>query len=226
MRVLVHLAVGAQVEEAARGVVGSRRKGIAIGEELHSVDVALVAGEGLHRLARPDVPHLGHRVARARHKGIRVGRQRNAHDVAGVVVELHGSNASLNVPEHTRHVTRRGQNLSVIEEPTAREIACMRAELASDLGRAFSGSQVVDGADVVETTAGHKVTRWSVRASHDPRRAKWDGMHLVGGVGVPDDELSILRGGDEVPLVVGPVHGVDFGQVAFQLTSHFEDDAW
>lgn len=41
-------------------------------------------------------------------------------------------------------------------------------------------------------------------------------MDFVGGVGIPDDELSVLRGGNEVSSVGGPVHGVDLGQMALE----------
>lgn len=41
-------------------------------------------------------------------------------------------------------------------------------------------------------------------------------MNLVGGVGVPDNQLPILRGGNQVPAVGRPVHRVDLGQVALE----------
>ena len=41
-------------------------------------------------------------------------------------------------------------------------------------------------------------------------------MDLVGGVGIPDDELSVLRGRDEMSAVRRPVHGVDLGEMALQ----------
>jgi len=41
-------------------------------------------------------------------------------------------------------------------------------------------------------------------------------VDFVGGVGVPDDELAILRRGHQMSSVGGPVHGVDLGQVAFE----------
>ena len=41
-------------------------------------------------------------------------------------------------------------------------------------------------------------------------------MDLVGCVCVPDDELAVLRGGDEMPAVCRPVHGVDLGQMALE----------
>ena len=41
-------------------------------------------------------------------------------------------------------------------------------------------------------------------------------MNLVGCVGIPDDQLSILRGGDQMTAVGGPVHSVNLGQVALK----------
>lgn len=41
-------------------------------------------------------------------------------------------------------------------------------------------------------------------------------MNLVGGVGVPDDELTVLGSGDEMSTVGRPVHGIYFRQMALQ----------
>ena len=41
-------------------------------------------------------------------------------------------------------------------------------------------------------------------------------MDFVGGVGIPDDELSILRRGHQMTTVGGPVHGVNLGQMSLQ----------
>lgn len=41
-------------------------------------------------------------------------------------------------------------------------------------------------------------------------------MDLVGGVCVPDDELAVLRGRDEMSSVGGPVHGVDLCKMALE----------
>lgn len=49
-------------------------------------------------------------------------------------------------------------------------------------------------------------------------------MDFVGGVGIPDDELAILRGGDKVSAIRRPVHGVDFCQMAFQVPPRFHAD--
>lgn len=41
-------------------------------------------------------------------------------------------------------------------------------------------------------------------------------MDFVSSVGIPDDELAVLRRGNEVSAVCRPVHGVDLGQVTLQ----------
>lgn len=51
-------------------------------------------------------------------------------------------------------------------------------------------------------------------------------MDLVRSVGIPNDELSILRGGDEMASVSGPVHGVDLGEVTFKRASGLHSNSW
>ena len=92
----------------------------------------------------------------------------------------------------------------------------MPRELSRNACRAFSRRQVVDGADVVKTTARDVVARRRVGAGHDPRGSQRDGVDLVRCVSVPDDELSVLGGGDEMSSVGGPVHGVDLGKMALE----------
>ena len=49
-------------------------------------------------------------------------------------------------------------------------------------------------------------------------------MNFVGAVTVPDYQLAILTGRDQVPAVTRPVHGVYLGQVTTQCPpgSHVE----
>lgn len=49
-------------------------------------------------------------------------------------------------------------------------------------------------------------------------------MDFVGGVGVPDNELSILRGGNEVAAVSRPVHGVNLSQMALECPAWLHPD--
>lgn len=147
-----------------------------------------------------------------------------------MVVEFHGPRPLLNVPEHTRHVAGRGDDLPVVYEAAAAEVPRVCAELSGDLDlparRARPRSaQGVDGADVVEATAGDEVPRGGIGGGHDPGGAEWDGVDLVGGVGVPDDELAVLGGGDDVAGVGGPVEGVDLGEVALERAAGLEGDA-
>lgn len=191
---------------------------MAVGEELDGIDIALVARKGLHGLAGADIPQLGEGVAGAGDEGVLVGGvDADAHDIAQVVRELGDFGTGLDIPLHAGHVAGRGEDAAVVDKSAAREVSRVAGELAGDAGRAITvGVEVVDGADVVETTAGDVVAAGGVGASHDPRGAEGDGVDLVGGVGVPDDELPILRGGDEMSSVGRPVHGVDLGQMALE----------
>lgn len=41
-------------------------------------------------------------------------------------------------------------------------------------------------------------------------------MDLVRRVGIPNDELSILRGGDKMSSIGRPMHGVNLGQMTLE----------
>lgn len=49
-------------------------------------------------------------------------------------------------------------------------------------------------------------------------------MNLVRGVGIPNDEFSILRGRNEVTTVGGPVHGVNLGQMPLERPARLHTD--
>lgn len=73
----------------------------------------------------------------------------------------------------------------------------MSRKLSCDPGRAISVRvEVVDRADVVKTTTSYIVSGWRICAGHNPGRAKRDGMNLISGICVPDNELSVLRSRD------------------------------
>ena len=99
-------------------------------------------------------------------------------------------------------------------------------------------------ADVVEATAGDEVARGGVSAGHHPGGAQgdrvhlflariklvrigwacqvslgwsgWSGSYFVGGVGVPDDEFSILRGRNQVSRVRSPMHSIHLQSEVYQ----------
>jgi hypothetical protein len=51
-------------------------------------------------------------------------------------------------------------------------------------------------------------------------------MDFVCCVSIPDDELTVLRSRNEVPTVVRPVHGVNFGQMAPECPSWAHHNPW
>jgi len=110
-----------------------------------------------------------------------------------MITKLHDSHTGFDIPKHTSHVTRAGDNLPIANEATATEITGVSAQLApaSDAVR-FSTVEVIDGTDVVETAACNEVSGRRISASHNPAGAKRNGMDFVGGVGVPYDKLSVL----------------------------------
>lgn len=216
-RICLEFPVRANIEQTARCVVGARSERVSVGEELDSIYIRIVGGERLHALLLSDVPELSKGIAGARDELVRVERvYAQAHDIAQMVGEFVDLGACLKVPEHAGHVTRGGEDLPVTDESAAAEVTRVAGELSSHASWAFSRRQVVDGADVVETTAGDEVAAGGVGAGHDPGRPQWDGVDLVRGVGIPDDELAVLRSGNEMSSVGGPVHGVDLGEMAFE----------
>lgn len=223
----VKFAVGTDIEQTAGSVVGASAKGVAIREELNGVDVRLVASKRLHSLAGTDIPQLGESVAGTGHEDVLVGRvDADRHHIAQVVGKLSHLGSGLDIPQHAGHVTGGGDDAAVIDEATAGEVARVAGELARDTGRTFAGGQVVDGTNVVETTAGNVVPTRRIGTGHDPRRSQGDGVDFVGGVGIPDDELSVLRGGHEMAAVGGPVHGVDLRKVALECSARLHANSW
>ena len=98
--------------------------------------------------------------------------------------------ASLDVPQGTCGVSRTGNYLIVIQEPATGQITCVSRQLTTHTHIPFTSFQVVNGADVNQATTGHIIPRRSVCTGHDPRGAQRDGMNLVCGITVPDDEFS------------------------------------
>lgn len=121
----------------------------------------------------------------------------------------------LDIPKHAGHITRAGNNLSVIEESAAAEVTRMCAELASALARAalLGVGEAVDRADIVKTTTCDEVARRRVSAGHDPAGTEGYSVDFVCRVSVPNDEFAVLGSGDEMPAVCRPMHSVDFGKM-------------
>jgi len=223
--IALQFSVGADIEKTARSIVRTSTESVSVGEELNSVDVRIVGGEGLDTLLLSNVPELCEGIAGTGNELIVVERvDAQAHDIAEMVGEFLQLLASLNIPEHTGHVTGRRQDATIVDEATAREVSRMTRQFSSNTSGAIAGGEVVNGTDVVQTTTSDVVATGSIGTSHDPRGSERDGVDLVCAVGVPDDELTVLRSRDEMPSVSRPVHGVDLCEMALEgaLGLHLE----
>ena len=49
-------------------------------------------------------------------------------------------------------------------------------------------------------------------------------MDFIRSVGIPDDELAILRGRDQVSPIGGPMHRIYLGQMALKDTARLHSD--
>jgi hypothetical protein len=168
-------------------------------------------GKSLNAALLSDIPQFGIRIASARDKLVGIqGIYAQTHDISQMIRKLVHPRTRLNIPEHTGHVARRCENSPVIDESAAAEVARVTGKLPGDTCGSFSCREVVNGADVVQTAAGDVITARGVGAGHDPRGSQGNSVEFVGSVSVPDDELSVLRGGDQMSSVGRPVHCVYF----------------
>jgi len=166
------LSVGTKVVKAARSIVRTCSEGVSVGEGGNGVDVGFVTSESVSTLARLDVPNLGGGVAGTRDEDALVWGDGARHDVtlvALVFTAVFGDLCScLDIPKDACHVSRGGDDLLLVKESTARKETGVSAELSADSDWEFSATKVVDGTNVVETTASNKTTRRREGAGHDP----------------------------------------------------------
>lgn len=66
----------------------------------------------------------------------------------------------------------------VVKETTAGEVSGVAGQFATHTHIAFTRLEAVDGADVVETAAGHKISRGRVGTGHDPAASQGNRVHL------------------------------------------------
>mmetsp|Transcript_15510 Transcript_15510/g.47296 ORF Transcript_15510/g.47296 Transcript_15510/m.47296 type:complete len:220 (+) Transcript_15510:867-1526(+) len=181
-----------------------------------------MALERVRALPGPEVPHLRGRVARARDEHVRIrAAHGHAHHIPRVVREALHVVRRLDVPEDACRVARGRQNLRIVHEPAARQVAIVRGQLPRRPHH-VGLRQRVDGADVVQAAAGDKIAICAVGAGHDPGAAQRDGVDLVLRLPVPHDELAILRRRHKLLRVACPVHRVDLAEVPLELPPRHE----
>lgn len=165
----VEFAIRTNVEQTAGGVVRTGSESVSVGEELDGVDVGFVSSESLHRLSGTDIPQLGEGIAGARNENVLVCRvDADRHHVAKVISEFSNLRARFDIPQHASHVAGRRDDSAIVDEPTAREVAGVSGELTRDTGRTLTRGEVVDRANVVETTAGDVVSTRGIGTGHHP----------------------------------------------------------
>lgn len=168
-RVALQLPVGADIEETAGRIIRTGTEGITVREVLDGVDVRVVRCESLDTLLLADIPELGEGVTGAGNELVVVeGVDGQAHDIAKMVGKLVDFRAGFQIPKNTGHVTRGGKDAAVADESTATKVARVARKLTRDAGGTFPRRQVVNRADVVETTAGDEIAARRVGAGHHP----------------------------------------------------------
>lgn len=77
-----------------------------------------------------------------------------------------------------RHVSGGGEDTGIIQEAARGQITGVPLEFLAHPDISFTGLEAVDGADVVQTSAGNKAARGGIGTSHHPARPERDGMDL------------------------------------------------
>eukprot|EP00053_Salpingoeca_punica_P013475 m.121821 g.121821 ORF g.121821 m.121821 type:complete len:464 (-) comp16210_c0_seq1:216-1607(-) len=210
--------VGAQIKEADLAAVVAGGHRMAAREEAHAVDVGLQPREALHVLAGPHVPDAHRLVHGGGGKDVVGGRA----DVQGEGVGLVAQEGAdrhllLDVPEDGRGVARGGEDLVVIKELAGGEEALVAVKLLLRLRLNQLLRDLPDGAAVVEAARGNEGARGRIGTGHDPHRAQLEGLHLVVGKGVPDNELAVLGRADEMLRIRAPGRVVDLAGMRLPL---------
>ena len=136
---------------------------------MDGVDVGLVTRKSLNGLTGTNIPQFGESIAGARNEDVLVGRvDADGHDIAQVIGKFSHLGSRFDIPQHTGHVTGRGEDTAIVDEAAAGKVARVSRQLARDTGWALTRRQVVDRANVVQTTTGDVVSTGGVGASHDP----------------------------------------------------------
>jgi len=87
----IEFSPSAEIKKTDGAIFGSGGESEVVGEEMHDVDVFIVAVEDVRRLAALEVPSDDVVIAAARYKGAPRRRKRDKHDVA----QMHSINGRL-----------------------------------------------------------------------------------------------------------------------------------
>ena len=202
MSVSVELSIGSKVEQFARCVVGSGCECVAVGEEptcqlCHcwrgmTYWTALMSDSWPVKVWTALPVRISQTLAVASQapetKRLALGAREilpnqlmclspeqasSPHNIPSMIVKLLSPDALLDIPKHTRHVSRTSNDPPIIDKSTSRQVPRMSTKFSSkfDLparSSRSSASNRVDGTDVVQSTTSDKVAAWRVCTSHDP----------------------------------------------------------
>jgi len=121
--VSVHFTPHSQVEKSASKILRAGGKSVSVRHETRGVDIFLVSLEDMSSFSRAYIPCYNGGVARGRNEMILLWVNRDVEYVVGVVFEVFEFLCLFNIPESTSVISGTGNNLSVIDEATAREEA-------------------------------------------------------------------------------------------------------
>jgi len=138
------LLVAAEIKQPGGGIVRACDKSIARGEELHSVDVTVVACKCMSAFARSNIPHLCGCVAGSGYEDVFLGIQRQAHHVALVALECSHLAITFYIPQNTGLIAGGGDDLFVVDEPAAGEIAGVGVQFPLYANRIIFAMQVIN----------------------------------------------------------------------------------
>jgi len=131
--------VGADIEKAASSIIRAGSERLVVGEVSNSVDIGLVAGEGLNAAASSDIPEFRGGIAAARDKSETIVAECNGHDISCMADEGGRLLACFDVPESTGHVPARCDNLRVVDKAAAGQISGVTWKLAGHAHGTFFG---------------------------------------------------------------------------------------
>jgi hypothetical protein len=114
------LLIATKIEKTSSGIIRTGDEGISAGEKLNSVDVAVMAGEGVSALVCSHIPDFSRGIARTGNKDVLIRIQGERHDITFVALKDTDLAVGFDIPQYTSLITGRSDDLFVADESAAR----------------------------------------------------------------------------------------------------------
>lgn len=150
----------------------------------------------LNTLAIAQIPDLGSGIDTSGNKDVLIGGANSqGHDICPVIGECFEGVPGIDIPEYAGGIAGGGDDVLFTDESAAAEVSIVSHELGLSLGIGRHLANIVNGAYIIKTTACDEVALGRFEGTgHDPGGTKGDRLDFIGSDGIPNDELSILRG--------------------------------